>query len=142
MTVAVGDIIELRRPEGYVYGLVMLCPAAYPPAIAFLRTVSLEPLTDPAVAVLRGPTAAALMPLPHDDSEGFCIVAHVTEVPEVRFQLPVRDRTRRVLYRWEWDGQSIELGNDSASRDLPVRRILAPGDLVEFLGDAREGDAK
>jgi len=138
VTVAVGDVVEWRLPEGYAYGLVVLCPAAYPPAIAFLRDLVAAPLADPRAALEGAETVTAMVPLPGRDEEGLSVVGRLPRVPEVRFRLPVRDRSGRVLYSWEWDGQSIELGDDARSAGLPERRILPKDELAAFLQSAEK----
>lgn len=132
MTAAVGDIVEVRLAEGYAYGRVVLCPAAYPPAIAFLPEIFATSIGDPAERLREATTTTLLVPLPAPPSDLVKRVGRDPRAEEVRFQVPVRDRRGRVLYVWEWDGERIVLGA-ARSRALPERRIVPLDRLADCL---------
>lgn len=128
MKVSRGDLVEVPLPQGIAYGVVALCPAAYPPAIAFLPWLYAAPLDDPEQRLGGAEPVVALVPLPAATR----IVSRGHEVGEVKFQVPVRDWKGRVLYAWEWDGARIRVGSET-SRKLPERRVMGPDQLAKLL---------
>lgn len=136
MSVAIGDILEIRLPEGFVYGRVLLLPAAYPPAIGFLPGVHPEPLETAETNLWREGYAIFLSPLKRAEAAGMVRVMNAglpaARLPKPRFRVPVRDRMNRILYEWEWDGERIELRGEDDNEVLPVREIVPLERLVEI----------
>lgn len=137
MRLAPGDLLELRLPEGFAYGRVLMLPAAYPPAIGFLPGLSAEPLADAGARLEGARPVILLCPLERLAEAGRVRVLGPGAPRPVTFRVPVRDRTGRILYHWAWDGTGIALPEGDAA-GLPVREIVPPDALPARLDATRK----
>jgi hypothetical protein len=134
MSVAAGDIVALRVPEGWLYGWVLAVPGGYPPAVGFVGQVFDAPVADPVRLFDDAGLHIGLVPVWSALAAGQGQVAgHRANPPAPRFRVPILNRAGIEVYDWVWQDGRLSLRAPGDDAVLPLRTIVPLADIARRL---------
>ena len=141
-SLSLGDVIEVRTPEGLAYLQFTHGHPSYPEVVRALAGVHERRPGDLAELAAGQTRFVALFPLAAAVASGRLSAEIVTNAPVPpneraypTFRTAIRNKSGEIAYWWLWDGTTIwfQTRLEERQQDLPWRTVLTSEALMERL---------